>query len=52
MTEGTLFESERRMDRGEIAQYLRTAADRLDAGESGAVGDRSVTLSPPGRPSK
>jgi len=41
MAEETLFESKRRMDRGEIAQYFRTIADRPDAGES-------VTLSATG----
>ena len=30
MAEETLFESKRRMDRGETAQYFRTVADRPD----------------------
>lgn len=52
MPEETLFESERRMDRGEIATYLRTVADKLDAGEpiTLSAGEQNVTLSPPARP--
>lgn len=52
MVEETLFESERRMDRGEIAEYLRTVADRLDAGEQITLssGEQRATLSPPTRP--
>lgn len=52
MPEEVLFETEQRMDRAEIAAYLRTVADRLDAGEeiSLETGDQQVTLTPPGRP--
>ena len=33
MPEEVLFESENRQARAEIASYLRTVADKLDAGE-------------------
>jgi len=49
MPEEVLFESELQQDRSDVADYLRTVADRLDAGESltlSAGGD-SVTLDPP-----
>ena len=49
MPEKVLFESELRQDRSEVADYLRTVADKLDAGESltlSAGGD-TVTLDPP-----
>ena len=49
MPEEVLFESELRQDRSEVADYLRTVADKLDAGESltlSAGGD-TVTLDPP-----
>ncbi|MFB6137098.1 MAG: amphi-Trp domain-containing protein [Halobacteriaceae archaeon] len=49
MPEATLFETEERHDRAEIAAYLRTVADRLDAGErlTLAAGDEQVTLAVP-----
>ncbi len=52
MPEEVLFETERSMDRSDIAAYLRTVADRLDAGEEIALeaGDQRVTLAPPARP--
>lgn len=52
MPEEVLFETEQSMDRSDIATYLRTVADRLDAGEEIALeaGDQQVTLSPPARP--
>ena len=52
MSEELLFETESRMDRGEIATYLRTVADRLDAGEDVTLeaGGESVTLTPTERP--
>ena len=52
MPEDVLFESEQRMHREEVASYLRTVADRLDASEPVTLqtGDESVTLSPPARP--
>jgi amphi-Trp domain-containing protein len=52
MPEEVLFEDERRQERGEIADYLRAVADKLDAGEpiTLAAGERSVTVEPPARP--
>lgn len=52
MPEEVLFKSETRMDRGEIATYLRQVADNLDADEdiTLSAGDESVTLDPPARP--
>ena len=60
MPEEMLFETEGSMDRSEIASYLRTVADRLDAGdeiglEAGdeiglEAGDQHVMLAPPARP--
>jgi amphi-Trp domain-containing protein len=52
MPEEVLFETEGSMDRSEIASYLRTVADRLDAGDEIGLeaGDRHVTLAPPARP--
>ena len=52
MPEEVLFKFERRMGRGEIADYLRTVADSLDGGDpiSLEAGDQSVTMSPPDRP--
>lgn len=52
MPEEVLFEDERGQDRGEIAAYLRSIADKLDAGGAItiAAGDRSVTVDPPARP--
>lgn len=52
MPEEVLFKSERSMSRSEIATYLRTVADSLDAGKSISLkaGDQSVTMEPPARP--
>ncbi|HKL29484.1 MAG TPA: amphi-Trp domain-containing protein [Natrialbaceae archaeon] len=52
MPEEVLFEVERTQDRAEIADMLRSVADKLDAGESLTLtaGDQSVTLDPPARP--
>ncbi len=52
MPEEVLFESERAQSRNEIASYLRTVADSLEAGESITLssGDQSVTMDPPARP--
>lgn len=51
MPEKTLFESESTFDRSEIADYLRSVADALEAGDPITLksGDQSVTLDPPGR---
>jgi amphi-Trp domain-containing protein len=52
MPEETLFSSERRQTRAEVADYLRTVADKLDAGGSMSfsTGSDSVTLEVPARP--
>ncbi|TKX73860.1 amphi-Trp domain-containing protein [Halorubrum sp. GN11_10-6_MGM] len=52
MPEEVLFESESRRSREEIAAYLRTVADSLDAGTAITLrrGDESTTLDPPARP--
>ncbi|TYT63578.1 amphi-Trp domain-containing protein [Natrialba swarupiae] len=52
MTEEVLFKFERRMDRAEIADYLRTVADSLESDEDLTLesGGESVTLAPPSRP--
>ncbi|ELZ78076.1 amphi-Trp domain-containing protein [Haloferax larsenii] len=52
MPEEVLFESESKQSRADIASYLRTVADKLDAGESITLtaGDQSVTLDPPTSP--
>ena len=52
MPEEVLFESESRRSREEIAAYLRTVADSLDAGDAITLrrGDESTTLEPPARP--
>lgn len=51
MPEVTLFESESTFTRAEIAAYLRSVADSLEAGEPITLksGDQSVTVDPPGR---
>jgi len=51
MPKETLFEFERDMDTGEVAQYLRTVADHLESGDEFTLesGTESVTLTPPGR---
>ena len=52
MPEEVLFKSERDQDRDQIAAYLRTVAENLEAGDSITLksGDESVTLDPPARP--
>lgn len=52
MPEEVLFESESRRSREEIASYLRTVADSLDAGNAITLtrGNQSVTMEPPARP--
>jgi len=52
MPEEVLFKSENRMSRSDVADYLRTVADRLDAGESLTLtaGGDSVSLDVPDRP--
>ncbi|RQH00434.1 amphi-Trp domain-containing protein [Natrarchaeobius oligotrophus] len=52
MPEEVLFKFEQRMDRTEIADYLRTVADNLEDGGSLSLeaGDESVTMTPPARP--
>lgn len=51
MPEEVLFEDERRLTREEIADYLRTVADKLDAADpiTFAAGS-NVTVEPPSRP--
>ncbi len=50
--EEVLFETEQSRDRGEVADYLRRVAEKLDAGESLTLkaGDQSVSLDVPSRP--
>jgi amphi-Trp domain-containing protein len=52
MPEEVLFESEQRMSREQIASYLRTVVETLDAGEPVTLqaGGDSVTLDPPAQP--
>ncbi|WP_128476114.1 amphi-Trp domain-containing protein [Halorussus pelagicus] len=52
MPEEVLFETERRMDRNDVANYLRTVAEKLEAGGdlTLSAGDQSVTLAPPAQP--
>jgi len=52
MPEEVLFEVERTQDRSEIAEMLRSVADKLDAGEAITLtaGEQSITLDPPARP--
>ncbi|MFB6084631.1 MAG: amphi-Trp domain-containing protein [Halorientalis sp.] len=49
MPEKVLFEAERVQRREAVATYLRTVADKLDAGEPITLeaGDQSVTVDPP-----
>lgn len=49
MPEETLFASESTQSRGAIAEYLRTVASKLDAGESITLtaGEESITLDVP-----
>ncbi len=52
MPEEVLFKSESDRTRAEIASYLRTVADALEAGDDITLtaGDQSVTMDPPARP--
>lgn len=52
MPEIVLFETENRRTREEIASYLRTVADNLEAGEPITLqsGEESVTVEPPAEP--
>lgn len=52
MPEEVLFETEQRQSREDIAQFLRTVVDKLEAGEPITLqsGDQSITLEPPARP--
>ncbi|THE64491.1 amphi-Trp domain-containing protein [Salinadaptatus halalkaliphilus] len=52
MPEKVLFKFEREMNTDDIAAYLRTVADTLEAGDSITLeaGDESVTMEPPARP--
>jgi len=52
MPEEVLFEIEHRMSRRDVAEYLRTVAERLEVGEAVTLsaGDQSVTLDPPAEP--
>ncbi len=49
MAETVLFESERMSSLNDVAAYLRTVADKLDAGKPVTLeaGSDSVTLEPP-----
>ena len=49
MPEETLFESENIQTRAEVAAYLRTVADSLNANESITLraGEQSITVDPP-----
>jgi amphi-Trp domain-containing protein len=49
MTETVLFETERMSSLSDVASYLRSVADKLDAGEPVTLesGNESVTLDPP-----
>jgi amphi-Trp domain-containing protein len=51
MPEKVLFETERTQSLSAVADYLRTVADRLEAGDAITLesGDQSVTMTPPGR---
>jgi len=52
MPEEVLFKSEQRMSREQIASYLQTVVDKLNAGEGVTLkaGGDSVTLDPPAKP--
>jgi len=53
MPEEVLFESEQDMDRGEVASYLRTIADRLEDGDPVSLesGGDSLSVTVPRPPS-
>jgi amphi-Trp domain-containing protein len=52
MPEEILFESESVQSRSEIADYLRTVADSLEAGDevTFSAGEQSTAVEPPERP--
>jgi|AntRauMinimDraft_4_1070384.scaffolds.fasta_scaffold00136_35 amphi-Trp domain-containing protein len=52
MPEEVLFKSESTQSRADIAAYLRTVADSLDAGNAITLkqGNQSVTMEPPAKP--
>lgn len=52
MPEEVLFKSEQRMSREQIASYLQTVVDKLNAGDAVTLqaGGDSVSLSPPAHP--
>jgi amphi-Trp domain-containing protein len=52
MPEEVLFETERRMNRDDVASYLRTVAEKLESGGdiTLSAGSQSVTLAPPAQP--
>jgi amphi-Trp domain-containing protein len=52
MPEEVLFETERRMNRSDVAAYFRTVAEKLESGADVTLsaGDQSVTLAPPAQP--
>lgn len=52
MPEEVLFKSESRESRAAVADYLRSIADKLDAGEAVTLsaGDQSITLDVPAQP--
>lgn len=52
MPEEVLFKSEQRMSREQIASYLQTVVNKLNAGEpvNLQAGGDSVTLDPPAQP--
>jgi len=52
MPEEVLFKFEQSLSTDEIADYLRSVAETLEAGEALTLeaGDESVTMEPPGRP--
>jgi len=52
MPEEVLFKSEQRMSREQIASYLQTVVEKLNAGDAVTIqaGGDSVTLDPPSQP--
>ena len=52
MPEEVLFKSESDQSRADIASFLRTVADNLDAGDEITLraGEETVTMDPPSRP--
>ncbi len=49
MPETVLFKTEQHSSRADVASYLRTVADRLDAGDAVSLesGEESITMDPP-----